>query len=100
MLSSGILCQFQTPDDGFRSINKLAGYLTGTKKSEMKEDDEDTESRNLPPPKPVTTKKKDIVGDSPAVFKHVDEHARQVSFKRRYRYRNALSRKKHEQHLK
>lgn len=70
----------QTPDDGFSSINKLAGFLTGTKKKAeiQDEDGDDTESRNLPPPKPVTTKKKDIV-DSPSVLKHIDENARNVS---------------------
>ncbi|XP_052782376.1 kyphoscoliosis peptidase-like [Mya arenaria] len=80
----------ETPNDAFESVSKLAGYLTGTqKKSELLQDLDDAASaraaadavvgngdKNMPPPKPTQSKKKDIVTDVGVQFKHIDENAK------------------------
>lgn len=67
------------PDNAFKSVPKLASYLSGVaKKSELAsagDDDDDTDGTKLPSPKPVKTKKTDLVASSD-IFKHVDENAK------------------------
>lgn len=69
----------QTPGNAFNSVKKLAGYVSqSAKKNELEssgEDDLETDTRNLPPPLPVTTRKKDIVR-SPSIFAKINEHAK------------------------